>query len=160
MDSHQTECMDDDQYVQLITSLCARNDSSQNSQTDRGKDDQQSRAETQGPICVTADRTDTRYKECPVCLQICTGQADLDAHLELMHSDLNKETQMKQPTLGSDSNYDHDSQNRIQCTVCEKTYGNMTEYTHHLNTHLLKQVSESHSTFNMSSSRNEVGIHD
>ena len=80
---------------------------------------------------LSADSMDNNYKECTMCLQLFNEQSDLDSHVESNHPvDKTEKLTIKEDFTSAECT------DKIQCSVCQEKYEDITEYTHHLNTHL------------------------
>ena len=76
------------------------------------------------------------YRECTVCLRVFLDQADLDNHRKLVHADIGKEMIQDTPMEINEAKHNQVGTDKIDCSVCEEKYDNITKYTHHLNSHL------------------------
>ena len=63
-------------------------------------------------------------------LKVDAGLQTAELNMESKHSDMNP------ANPGWDQNQNTTSNDKIQCSVCDENYDNITEYTHHLNMHL------------------------
>ena len=89
-------------------------------------------------INTTDDQTDTNDVAC--------GGSKLECF------DMIKEEQ-HQNTDKFHSTFDETGGDKIQCSVCEETYENITEYTHHLNTHLEESNNQSMGTIEITTKK-------
>ncbi len=65
------------------------------------------------------------------------GKLEMDTELQTKQLSMKlTSSDAKLPTQSGDQNKNLQSTNKIQCSVCEEKYDNITEYTHHLNMHL------------------------
>ncbi len=80
---------------------------------------------------VSASDNSSNYVSCTICNKLFLERKYLEKHFRFKHPDV-KEPKIKENLCEDDTN----STSRIQCAVCGLDYDNMTEYTHHLKTHL------------------------
>ncbi len=99
------------------------------------------RSNSDNPCLSIHSVSDTSYVACAMCNKLFKEQKYLDKHMKLKHLDTEK---CKTNGLldRTESTCVAKETDKIQCSVCDEMYINITEYTHHLNMHLTQTIDD------------------